>query len=100
MLEVSPSPTTTTQSMLQSASQALALTRPKGIPLLVQSRVDVALAAAADGVHLLPGDLPCAAARQMLGPDAAVGVSVDSVQQTQEAMEAGANYVALDGAGL
>lgn len=70
--------------------------RPAGVPLVVNDRVDVALAAEASGAHvghigqedLLPGD-----ARRLLGPRAILGVSVGSPEEARLAEAAGASYV-------
>jgi thiamine-phosphate pyrophosphorylase len=50
--------------------------RPLGVPLIVNDRVDLALAMGADGVHVGQGDLPAEVARRLLGPDALVGLSI------------------------
>src|SRR5690606_8418775 len=68
--------TGTTRELVEQArsiKQALAGT---GVPLLVNDRVDVALVAEADGVHLGRDDLDARAARQLLGPNAIVGATV------------------------
>ena len=68
------------------------LTR-RGVPLLVNDRVDVALACGAAGVHLGQEDLTVAAARRLLGPDAAIGVSVNTPEEARRAERDGADYV-------
>ncbi|WNG48238.1 thiamine phosphate synthase [Archangium minus] len=50
--------------------------RPLGVPLIVNDRVDLAMALGADGVHVGQGDLPPEVARRLLGPDALVGLSI------------------------
>ncbi|WPB80755.1 thiamine phosphate synthase [Archangium violaceum] len=50
--------------------------RPLGVPLIVNDRVDLALALGADGVHVGQGDLPPEVARRLMGPDALVGLSI------------------------
>ena len=50
--------------------------RPLGVPLIVNDRVDLALALGADGVHVGQGDLPPEVARRLLGPEALVGLSI------------------------
>jgi thiamine-phosphate pyrophosphorylase len=50
--------------------------RPLGVPLIVNDRVDLALALGADGVHVGQGDLPPEVARRLLGPDALLGLSI------------------------
>lgn len=65
------------------------------VPLIVNDRLDVALAVEADGVHLGQDDLPPEVARRLLGPGALVGVSVDTVAQAQAAQAAGASYLGV-----
>src|SRR5919108_4218093 len=61
--------------LLPLAERLRARCRDAAVPLIVNDRVDLALALEADGVHLGQDDLPPAAARRLLGPDAIVGVS-------------------------
>ncbi|MFB6132093.1 MAG: thiamine phosphate synthase [Halanaeroarchaeum sp.] len=68
-------------------------TRDADVPFLVNDRVDLAVALDADGVHLGDDDLPVAVARDMLGDDAIVGRSVNSVEAAVEAERAGADYL-------
>ncbi len=64
----------------------------RGQRLLVNDRLDVALAAGADGVHLPAAGVPPADARRLLGPDALVGVSCHSADDVARALEGGASY--------
>lgn len=66
---------------------------PPGTRLLINDRLDVALAAGADGVHLGENSLPPAVARRLLGPEKIMGVSVHSVTAAREAEKAGADYL-------
>lgn len=68
------------------------LAQTLAVPVLATSRVDLALAAGAAGVHLVDGDLPVAAART-LGPGLLIGRSVHSVEGAVEAAEAGTSYI-------
>lgn len=63
------------------------------VPLLIDDRVDVALAAGAAGVHVGQEDLPVAEARRLLGPDKIVGATAKTVPQALEAFEQGADYL-------
>jgi thiamine-phosphate pyrophosphorylase len=65
----------------------------RGVPLLVNDRVDIALACGAAGVHLGQEDIPVAAARRLLGPGAAIGVSVNTPEEASRAERDGADYV-------
>ena len=73
--------------------------RPAGVPVIVNDRVDVALAAGAAGVHVGQDDLPAAAARRLLGPNSVLGVSVKTVEQAMQAQADGADYLGA-GAGI
>ena len=70
-----------TASTREFLNQALAL-KPvlasAGIPLIINDRVDIALAVGADGVHLGQSDMPYDAARRLMGPDAIIGLSVEN----------------------
>ena len=84
------------------ARQQLACTRAlrgptadAGVSLLVNDRVDIALAADADGVHLGDDDIPIEDARTLLGEDAIVGRSVSTVEAAREAEAAGADYLGV-----
>lgn len=68
-------------------------TREYGARLLVNDRVDVALACDADGVHLPGAGLPPDAARGLLGEGRLIGVSVHGLEEARAAVEAGADYV-------
>ena len=81
------------RSLLEIAREAAAVCRQRGALLLVNDRPDVAHAAGADGVHLGQEDLPAAAARALLGPDALIGVSTHSDSEIDAALESGADYL-------
>lgn len=85
----------TTRELLRMGEELLAVTRPAGVPLIVNDRLDVALALDADGVHLGQEDLPAAVARRLLGPDKILGVSADTVEEALEAQQAGADYLGV-----
>ncbi|MEF8937533.1 thiamine phosphate synthase [Halobacteriaceae bacterium SHR40] len=70
-------------------------TAEAGVALVVNDRVDVAVAAAADGVHLGQDDLPVETARQQLGEDAIIGQSVSTVEEATVAEAAGADYLGV-----
>jgi thiamine-phosphate pyrophosphorylase len=84
----------TTRDLAALARRLLARTRVAGGLLIVNDRLDVALAVGADGVHLGQDDLPTADARR-LASGLVVGVSTHSVEQARQAQEHGADYVAL-----
>ena len=69
------------------------LTQSYGAHLLINDRVDVALAVDADGVHLTTTSLPATVARQLLGPGRLIGVSTHSIAEAQTAADEGADFV-------
>ena len=71
------------------------LLTPLGIPLLINDRIDVALAVDADGVHIGQSDMPYAIARRLLGPDRIIGLSVETMDEVAEANALDVNYVAV-----
>ncbi|MBT8337380.1 MAG: thiamine phosphate synthase [Gemmatimonadetes bacterium] len=85
--------TATARELHTQAQALLALTRRHGALLLVNDRVDVALAAGADGAHLGPNDLSIAGARQIVPPNFIVGYSCDDPVEARAAMAAGADYI-------
>jgi len=64
-----------------------------GVPLLVNDRLDIALACGAAGVHLGQEDMPVPRARKILGPDRIIGVSVNTPEEALRAEREGADYV-------
>ena len=68
---------------------------PRNVPLIVNDRLDLALAVGAAGVHLGQDDLPCADARRLAGPDFLIGVSVSAADEARRAAADGADYLAV-----
>ncbi len=66
-----------------------------GVPLLIDDRVDVALACGCAGVHVGQTDIPVRDARKLLGPDRVVGATAKTVPQAREAWEQGADYLGV-----
>lgn len=85
----------TTREYLSLAEKVHALTRRHGVPLLIDDRLDVAMAMDAEGVHLGQSDLPIHIARRILGPDKIVGATAKTVPQATEAYEQGADYLGV-----
>lgn len=63
------------------------------VPLIINDRLDIAMAAGAAGVHLGQDDLPCAAARRILGDDYIIGVSAHNPEEALQAAADGADYL-------
>ena len=66
-----------------------------GVPLIINDRVDVALAVDAEGVHLGQSDMPAAVARQLIGTDKLLGLSIETEQQLDEAQHLPLDYIGL-----
>lgn len=79
----------------EAAQAALEIARRNGTKIIINDRVDIALAVGADGVHLGQDDLPPAAARKILGEKAIIGFSTHSVGQAIEAVGFPVDYVAI-----
>ena len=77
------------------AVKVKAVTDRYGVPLIIDDRVDVALAADAAGVHLGQSDLPVAAARTLMGPGKLIGATAKTVEQALAAEAAGADYLGV-----
>jgi thiamine-phosphate pyrophosphorylase len=86
-----------TRQLVADALRLRELCHAAGAPLLVNDRVDVALAAAADGVHLGQQDMSLTDARRLLGPEAIIGVSVRTLDEARAAEQGGASYLAANG---
>lgn len=71
------------------------LTREKGIPFIVNDRVEVAKAVDAEGVHLGQEDAPLNFARKVLGKEKIIGISVETVEEALKAVEEGADYLGV-----
>ena len=76
----------------ETAVRIKAVTDRAGIPLIVNDRVDIALAVDAAGVHIGQSDLPAASVRALLGPDKILGVSAARVDEAVRAVEEEAEY--------
>jgi len=85
----------TTRRALVIALALRGATREHGALLLVNDRLDLALAAEADGVHLGQGDLPVATARTILGPDALIGLSITDPAQLEAPDVLEADYLGV-----
>ncbi|WP_294514966.1 thiamine phosphate synthase [uncultured Intestinimonas sp.] len=81
--------------ILALARTLLPLCRARRVPLLINDRVDIALAAGADGVHLGQEDLPLPEARALLGPDRILGATAHTVEEALRAQAEGADYLGV-----
>ena len=81
--------------IVRLANELLPLCRKAGVPFVIDDEVEIALEVGADGVHVGQDDMACERARAMLGPDAIVGVSAQTVEQALAAQAAGADYLGV-----
>jgi thiamine-phosphate pyrophosphorylase len=84
-----------TRELIAEARALVELLRPHGIPLIVNDRVDVALAADADGVHLGQSDMHIYDARELLGSARIIGISAESLDDAVRAEREGADYIGI-----
>ena len=69
------------------------ITTKYDVPLIINDRVDVALAIDADGVHVCQSDMPCDVTRKLVGPDKIVGISAATIDEAKKAEKDGADYI-------
>lgn len=87
--------TSDTAELAQVAKELHKVTKAAGVPLLINDRVDVALAAGVEGVHVGQDDLDLQTARRILGPDAIIGVTANNKEEAIEAAKDGADYLGV-----
>ena len=83
------------RDFLETALRLKALLEPLAIPLIINDRLDIALAAGAHGLHVGQSDLPAATARRLLGADAIIGLSVESAADARAAAELDIDYIGV-----
>ena len=86
-----------TRRMIEEARAVHAVLAGTGVPLVINDRVDVALAAGADGVHVGQDDMAAADARRLLGPTAIIGLSIKSVALANAAPLEAIDYAGIGG---
>jgi thiamine-phosphate pyrophosphorylase len=84
-----------TRDFVEYGRALQAVLAPLGVPLIVNDRVDVALSLGADGVHLGQQDMDCETARRLLGPDAILGLSIETVEQARDAAALDVDYLGV-----
>lgn len=85
----------TTREYLELAKAVHELTLKYNVPLIIDDRLDIAMAADTEGVHLGQSDLPIGIARKIFGPDKIIGATAKTVEQATEAYEQGADYLGV-----
>ncbi len=83
------------RAYLELARKVKAVTDRYGVPLIVNDRIDIAMAVDAGGVHVGPDDLPVSVARRLLGPDKIVGASASSLEEALALQAQGADYLGV-----
>ena len=84
-----------TRDFISEAEQLLPLLKKHGIPLIINDRLDVALAVEADGVHLGQSDMPLSTARKICGNSLFIGISAESTDDAVKAEQEGADYIGV-----
>ena len=84
-----------TREYMDLAEKVHTLTKKYNVPLIIDDRVDVALAIDAEGVHVGQSDMPVSTARKLMGDDKIVGATTKTVPQALEAYEKGADYLGV-----
>jgi thiamine-phosphate pyrophosphorylase len=84
-----------TRFFVDEARKMKSLTVRFHVPLIINDRIDVALASGADGVHIGQDDIPYAEARRIMGPDAIIGLSVETWDDVAEAEALNVNYIGV-----
>jgi len=87
--------TCSTREFIDEALAIRSLLARHEIPLIINDRVDVALAVKADGIHLGQKDMPCSMARQLIPESMIVGISVESLDDAIAAQKDGADYLGV-----
>ena len=85
----------TTREYLHLAQKVHVLAQRYGVPLIIDDRLDVAMAINAEGVHLGQSDMPIHMARSLFGGDKIIGATAKTVPQAREACEQGADYLGV-----
>jgi thiamine-phosphate pyrophosphorylase len=84
-----------TLEFMEQAVSIKAYLKDKGVPLIINDRVDVAQAVEADGVHLGQTDMPLEVAKKILGDSMIIGISAESLHDAIEAEKGGADYLGV-----
>jgi len=84
-----------TRDLLEAARRLKAILAPRGIPLIVNDRIDVALAAEAEGVHVGQEDMPAEIARRLIGPDRILGLTLREESQAHAVDPAIVDYAGV-----
>ena len=84
-----------TGEFVELGRRLMSLLKPLGVPLIINDRVDVALAVDADGVHIGQSDMSYADARRLLGPEKIIGLSVENFEDLESANKHDVDYIGI-----
>ncbi|MCQ2964413.1 MAG: thiamine phosphate synthase [archaeon] len=87
--------TASTQEFYNIARKVKEITKKYNVPLIINDRIDIALAIDADGVHVGQEDMPTQIARKLIGPNKILGVSAHILEEAKKAKEDGADYLGV-----
>lgn len=85
----------TTKEFIKLAHNLQNILKPQGVPLIVNDRIDIALAVDADGIHIGQTDMPYYEARRLVGNDMVIGLSVETMEQAIEAENLDVDYISV-----
>lgn len=84
-----------TRDFLKRAFQMKAILQKYGVPLIINDRLDIALAVNADGLHIGKSDIPYQTARRLFGKDKIIGLSIETIDEAQDANLLDVDYIAI-----
>ena len=84
-----------TRELVELGRELKKLLGPRGAPLIINDRVDVALEIGADGVHIGQQDMDYERARGLMGPDAIIGLSIETIEQARASERLGVDYLGV-----
>ena len=87
--------TASTQEFYNIANKVKEITKKYNVPLIINDRIDIALAIDADGVHVGQDDMPTQIARKLIGPNKILGVSAHTLEEAKKAKEDSADYLGV-----
>ncbi len=87
--------TCSTREFIEQARSVQSFLKSRGIPLIINDRIDVALAVKADGVHLGQNDMPIETARGILKDSMFIGISAETLENAVDAEKCGADYIGV-----
>lgn len=84
-----------TREFYELAKRVQQITQPRHVPLIINDRIDIAMAVGAEGIHIGQSDMPATIARKIVGPDMVIGVSASNYAEAKQAVADGADYLGV-----